>query len=263
MQPWALGYSRDSCKLKRVFASGDAQLALQITQYAPGDLMPVTIVTPDGLSGGEIGYRFGDTGDFEEVKPTRLIWKNFRGDLFSAGWSTGLHMDRSADAAAGQDQWTREKRDAALSDIDLMQLKQGLGDIIELETGELLSPIKSLDACLDELTTHWNIDHEASGKLSRRVKPVDPQGFGRRIQDVYPAEALKQNKLGWIALRVDVDAQGNGTECHIQNDHDVSSFRETLCKNVLGEGLYEPALDQSGNPVASYFATIVKYNLHL
>ncbi len=91
--------------------------------------------------------------------------------------------------------------------------------------------------------------------------PVDAQGFGRRIQDVYPAEALREEKIVWIALRVDVDAQGNGTACHIQNDHDVFLFKDTLCKNVVGEGLYEPALDQSGNPVTSYFATIIKYNL--
>ena len=64
-----------------------------------------------------------------------------------------------------------------------------------------------------------------------------------------------------IAFRVDVDAQGNGTACHIQNETDTQRFKPFICKRVLGDGLYLPALDSGGNPVKSYWAAVISYKL--
>lgn len=254
-EPWALDYADDSCKLTRMFAAGPDKLVLHLRQYAPGEAVEVAVAKTDGLGKSGIDYRFGTAGDFQPVQSHGVRWGDLDGWLFGTSLTdmSGEERDESLPP------WTSDERKAALSDAAAMSFRLSSGEILYVNTGSLVPAFDAMSACLEELTTHWDIDHEAHVALSRKANPRSLMRYATRVQEHYPLSALRTGQSAWVAARIDVDAQGNGTACHIQNGSAETVFAKSLCSAASGDGLFEPALDADGKPVPSYYTLQVSY----
>ena len=254
-EPWALDYADDSCKLTRMFAAGPDKLVLHLRQYAPGEAVEIAVAKTDGLGKSGIDYRFGTAGDFKPVESHGVRWGDLDGWMFGASLTdiSGERRDQSLPP------WTSDERKAALSDAAAISFRLSSGEILDIQTGSLVPAFDAMSACLEELTTHWDIDHEAHIALSRKANPRIPTRYAMRVQEHYPLSALRAGQSAWVAARIDVDAQGNGTACHIQNGSAETVFAKSICTAASGDGLFEPALDEAGKPVSSYYTLQVSF----
>lgn len=254
-EPWALDYADDSCKLTRMFAAGPDKLFLHLRQYAPGEAVEIAVAKTDGLGNARIDYRFGATGEFHSVLSHGVRWGDLDGWMFAASLTdiSGEERERSMPP------WTRNEREAALSDTAAMSFRLSSGEILEVRTGSLFPAFDAMNTCLEELITHWDIDHEAHAALSRKADPRSPTRYAMRVQEHYPLSALRAGQSAWVVARIDVDAQGNGTACHIQNGSAETVFAKSIYSAASGDGLFEPALDKAGKPVSSYYTLQVSF----
>jgi hypothetical protein len=56
-----------------------------------------------------------------------------------------------------------------------------------------------------------------------------------------------------------VDKSGKPTECVVQAPKTPSGAEALACREIVKTASFEPAVDSTGNPVPSYFATTVFY----
>lgn len=67
----------------------------------------------------------------------------------------------------------------------------------------------------------------------------------------YPSRALREEREGTTAVAWDVDAEGKVVNCRVTSSSGSPDLDEASCKNITRRGRYKPALDASGQPVAS------------
>ncbi len=254
---WTLDYAEDSCSLARTFSAGNEELILQIAQYQPGENYEVTVLGTSSIRGAPGKLRLGDSMEFELYGERGIKTETKRG--FIATFDLRSDDEFEIEDRQARPIWQTEKKAVQVQDADFVELDMSGTRDIRIETGQISAPVVALSDCVDELVTHWGIDVVAHKSLSRRVVARDYKRMATNIQRDFPKSAMLNGRGGWIAVRIDVDEQGNGVGCHVQNDLNAEPFVTAMCENMTGERLYEPALDKDGNPIASYFATTVSY----
>jgi TonB family protein len=115
---------------------------------------------------------------------------------------------------------------------------------------------------MDELLTHWGIDARAQKTLSRPVKALEQAEWVRKVQAVYPVGKLLALENGLVRVRLIVDPEGKPSSCHIQMKAKDDDFEQAACGTMMRHARFEPALDASGKPIASYFVTSVIYRVN-
>ena len=141
-------------------------------------------------------------------------------------------------------------------------LYDAFAEPLMLRTGSLDSPMDAMDACLDELMSHWGIDVEAHRHLTRAVEPYDYESLVEEIGENYPRDMLRERRLGALRIRLDVAPDGTTTGCHLQSGISDDSFEETACNIMMRHARFYPALDALGQPIASYYQVAVQYQLN-
>jgi TonB family protein len=117
----------------------------------------------------------------------------------------------------------------------------------------------AMRTCLDELLEHWGLDAAIQRTLSRSAHPVDQMGWARRVQASYPPELLRAGRSGVVNIRLIIGADGKPVSCMSNKDSPDRAFEEHACETTMRAARFEPALDASGAPVASYFTTVIAY----
>jgi len=109
------------------------------------------------------------------------------------------------------------------------------------------------------LLTHWNIDADAHRSLSRRAAPIGDPAKWITSSD-FPATALRAGERGLVFFRLDIDAVGKPTDCHVQRAAGREEFETAVCRNLTENGKFTPALDAGGKPIASYWRDFVFFD---
>lgn len=130
-----------------------------------------------------------------------------------------------------------------------------------LMTGALHAPMNAMRTCLDELMSHWNVDVEAHRTLVREVMPIDYARWVKEIQKEYPRRMARQQKEGYLHVRLDVSPDGAPTGCFLQSPLNDDDFERVACNNLLRHAKFVPALDARGEPMASFYQTSIVYVL--
>ena len=69
--------------------------------------------------------------------------------------------------------------------------------------------------------------------------------------DDYPAEALRNDWQGMVAIMWTIDARGEVSECHVVQSSGHSVLDEASCDLIRQRGHYRPARDAKGQPIPS------------
>lgn len=264
--PWTLEGSEERCSLLRNFGSGENQVQLQIDSFGRLDKVLVTLVgepVPRAMTvRGEVRYGFdADTApraslpttqgvnnglEFAQFEPT---FRPYDGPPDTANRVTAERFASAAQVEAPDPEFE--------SRIRILKIDFGRGSDFELAIGNMAQPLAVLRECLAELHNHWGLD-PAQQKLLARY-PVPSIGAVRGIMANYPEVMASEGVNAYIPVRVMVDATGTPSGCHAQLPGVESDFVTKICGG-LNRG-FEPALDQAGNALASFYQVHVLYTM--
>lgn len=259
---WWLEYSDDSCTLRRMFGEGKHRTDLELRRFAPGDESIQAMVMSSGWRARQrpASYRIEPATEWEKIQhPLYATAKNgFSGVVFSLKMLP-YQVVEGEFAAGIVDSSRKAKFDAAFESATGITIEGVFSDEITLSTGSLAAVHQAMEQCLDELLTHWNIDAEAHKTLTRRAAPRSRNALERWVAHTYPLTLSVNGMPGFVPLRLDIDATGQVTGCHTQDDLSHQKFQGTVCKRLMGFDKFQPALDKNGNPIASYYTVVIQY----
>lgn len=266
---WLVNYAEDSCRMARNFGEGDQRVMLIADRYEPGEMLQISFYGQPARTrnDSEVELRFGP----DEVSQKIGFYPSTLGEK-----TPGLTLQTSIRIAplTGEQEKAQEQAtktgDFAYTAPDIGPAREAAVHFIEvqrpvrtpfiLETGSLGPPLAALRKCTDELLGHWGIDVAKHAGLTRHVTPKKDPSRWMTSYD-YPPDMLAQGARAIVKFRLNIDEQGRPTECHIQQSTRPQAFDEAVCKAIMRNARFEPALDAAGTPIASYWVNTVRFHM--
>lgn len=271
--PWNLNYADDSCRLSRMFGTGEQRIALYLERYRPSDtFMLVTAGSPlESRARNKVKFRFGpieggdwreydaEVGNLGEFEPAVIMSTTSLVAPENGREQSSFRTDFDPEADAEEDLIRRITPETEAA-IEWLDLHHGKAKPVRLRLGSMAEPMAGLRQCTDELLTHWGIDVAAHKMLTRPVVPASNPGKWLSSAD-YPTKLLRKGQQGIVKFRLSVDADGKATQCHIQKSTRPQEFDDAVCSALMRRAEFEPALGQDGKPLASYWHSTVRFQI--
>ena len=257
---WNLDYGEETCRLGRSFGEGDSKVILILSKYSPGIGMEMMATGKllKANSSRKFTYSFHDGDEVEVERPLfgelegdETIWQ-FSGELIPSDILEDL-----GDADAGPQEYKIAEAKAA-AEARRLTLNIGRSTAVELNTGKLSAAIEAMDTCTHELVRRWGYDPDALAKVATGPEPVGRITSWLNASD-YPTAALRKNLSGAVRFRLGIDEKGQIENCTIQSSYSDPSFPQKVCSEFQRKGKFEPARDEDGSPVASYWTSTVVF----
>ena len=269
---WNLNYADDSCRLARLFGTGDEKMFFSMDRYEPGDeflLMvagkPLADRRPERT---EIHFGPGETGVIDRLNGGSL--QSYSPALFSS--SAKLIADPPS-ASEQRDDWDAERyladrlakaegkiAPAVEASVTWVEATAKGKRPVRLNLGPMDKPMAALRGCTDELMSHWGIDVAAHRNLVRPAVPTESPGNWLTSRD-YPTALLAKGYQGLVQVRLSVGPDGVPTQCHIQQSTRPAGFDDAVCKGLMRRARFEPAIGADGKPIASYWRSSVNFQI--
>ncbi|WP_315759899.1 TonB family protein [Sphingomonas sp. Y38-1Y] len=80
-------------------------------------------------------------------------------------------------------------------------------------------------------------------------------------QDDYPPSAIRAEEQGTTGIAWTISTQGRVENCRVTSSSGSKALDDAACRAITRRGRYSPALDQSGNPIASTASRRVVWRL--
>jgi len=95
----------------------------------------------------------------------------------------------------------------------------------------------------------------ADAQASEKARMPSPRGAPQSwiTDDDYPPAAFRRKAYGAVGFRLDVDAEGNVTDCHVRQSSGYSELDETVCAMLKKRAVFKPAQDATGAAIASTY----------
>lgn len=268
---WAAEYGDDYCRLARDFSDGKDTISLALERIQPSNtvrliLMGDSIKTFRGTeqlgftlspSGGERKGPFwrGKAGDGREYLNLGEI---FMAPPFQFGAPPPVAADGPPPAMPQPGTplpippYSRAAEQDFAKGINAVDLTSGVLDPLRIETGGLRAPIQALQTCADDLLKVWGLD---PAKHQTMTRPAQPSTEANKW---LPASTIGFGdfaKLGAASnqVRVVVSAEGKPTSCAVHWASLETKTNQAICGAIMEKGSFFPALDQEGQPMASYW----------
>lgn len=253
---WGVNEKSDSCELFAQFGEkGDAVIA-RFTRFEPGEQFSFTLLgrrmwSSNVYTEGKIDFGLKDKPiEFRAMNGKLGDWNaGFLGNLRLDGW-WGKKPDEEGPTITAQ-------QEAAVSGVTVALPGRRP---FRLAFGSLAKPFAQLRACTSSMVSYWGYDSEVQARLRRRVTPViSPVNWV--TPEEYPDIAIRRGEGGFVTARLDVDATGAITACHVVERTDEDEFAKTVCRAILKRARVQPALDAQGQAVRSYKVFRWRFNI--
>lgn len=259
--PWNVDWSDTTCTLRRGF--GDPQLPdiVTIERFGPTDKFQLTL----------------GSKAFASYQQGQRIWLHYkpgeRTPAFGAmpgksksGKPLLLFTSTSLDPAYTQNEEREDFEEGPLvvtpeREAEIKQIAAEFGSrMVVFETGSLAKAFAGLRTCTDNLVKTWGLDPAQQSRLSRRATPQSSPGRWIVGSD-YPAAMLARGKQAVVNFRLTIDDGGKPTACEIQRSYNDKAFDDLTCQAIMRRGRFDPALDEQGKPIASYYLNTVRFTM--
>jgi hypothetical protein len=261
--PWELTYEADSCVLRRMFGTGERQTQLEMRRFEPGADLYLTVASKAKVARRNMRFRFGDEGEWQEL-PYPLVAEfgdELEGVMFTHSLPDAAGIQQPApEALTGsylQSAAALEAETAAK--LDKLTLSGAFDADLVLRTSSLKAPLAALNVCMDDLLASWGLDARAHKTRRRSAGPVNLQG--RALVD---PPARWEGQWGPTRVRLAIDEGGLVTECYIELPLSIEmprsdgDFEERSCARIRTAFDFDPALDEDGRPMKSYYITSIR-----
>jgi hypothetical protein len=266
---WVVDYEDDFCRLSRNFGEGEDKLTLIMDRYSPSQSFLITLVgKPINhlLYNGSVKLRFGPDEAEQDVE-------TFPGKLGEA--TPSLIMRRSiAMAPSTKDEIKRfqaamksgertdniftDMSDARIQTVKHLSIYKSKYYQLQLETGSMGKPMAAMSQCIDQLVASWGVDVKRHANLSKKVTPLKSSTPWVTHHD-FPGVMIQKQQPAIVNFRLSVDEKGVASACHIQKTHREKGFDDVVCKSMMKNARFLPALDANKVPIASYYLGSVTF----
>ena len=261
---WIVSYDTDGCRLVRYFGEGDDNVLLIFNRYGPSEAFSLTLAGERfklRRDNKPLTIRFGTEGEQEEnFYPGSLGEK----PALIQGGSMRLAPLTEAQKNAVEDSKPQYYYDpppigsAREAAITAVSIGGNLRKPVLLQTGPMDKPMAAFSTCTDNLVTSWGLDPEKQKKLSREAAPAENYGRWITTND-YPMDMVRAGQPAIVQFRLNVDASGRATDCHIQSTTRPKEFDAAVCRSLMKRASFIPALDSDGKPVPSFWRNTVRF----
>lgn len=255
---WHARYEDDSCQLIRTFGEERDKVMVVMSRYGPGEKFRLTLAgNPVKLrkNNRELHLQFGDHEAAQKVRYMPATMSEMPALVIMTRLGIGSLKKTKRDLPE------RRRIDASrYAAASYLLVEHAYIGRLYLQTGPLEKPFAAFSECVDELMTHWGIDVEKHKNLSKKVKPVGSPGRWVNYRD-YPLRMLRQRQQGIVQFRLSVNANGEATQCHIQQSTRPQEFDDAVCTSLMKRAAFEPARDADGNAIASFWRNTVRFQL--
>lgn len=97
---------------------------------------------------------------------------------------------------------------------------------------------------------------------ARGARTQNERRWAARIQENYPARALREEIEGTVGVRVTVTADGRASGCSVTSSSGSDILDAAACTGMERYARFEPALDDAGNPTTGSYSTRITYRLN-
>ena len=280
---WVVDYADQSCRLIRQFASGEDMIKLVIEKVAPRASASVLVVGPgvprkssrphenDGIFQPFVKSVIENGASYkaENNGGEAIIWQ---GALGSDSWLLDPDDPALKKAVAAVEKHRRppprtiEEQRASLEALYARAKNIVSFDFTSgphrtsLSTGPMEKPMRILDQCARDGLADWGIDPNTDALIVRPAMSVRPAVRWFTTDD-YPVQALRRSQESDMALRVNVDAAGKVTDCHVVSSVDAAEINKAVCGIMRERARFLPAELADGTKVADYDVVVLKFRL--
>lgn len=265
---WIVDFGEQRCRLLREFGDSERPTILMVDKLFPGQTVSITIAGPDVrlfTARTEVGLRFGPTSaEPVKVRSAAARFDDYGRALFLPSFAIGPPSTShpSLDSAAGNSAF--DVKGLPQFDLDYVKSIEWLeisrrSNSLVLELPQMGEALRLLDQCTQDFLTYWDLDLEGHKTMTRLAEPINIEEIARKIQKVYPMQAVMAGEQASVNMRIIVDADGSITECAI-NDISATRYIKSNACDVFGDrAMFAPAEDSSGNAMKSYFNVTILY----
>ncbi|MFD1765926.1 energy transducer TonB [Sphingorhabdus buctiana] len=265
---WHVDYADERCRLAREFGEGTSKTTLFLDKYGPGESFRMVVAggpVKTDVAQADLAVRFGPT---EQAQPLFFLNGNLgESSALVFGGEIRIAGPNPSEAAAIKakrhgDPWIELAPIAPerYSAVRYLEFGKPLRKAVQLETGSLKSAFAALDKCVDDLVASWGVDIEKHKTLSRNATPTDNPGKWVVSSD-YPIKMLQAGQPAFVDFRLSVGADGKPSGCKIQATTRPKEFDDAVCQSLMRRASFLPALDASGQPIASWWRSRVRFQL--
>lgn len=267
--PWNVDYRDDSCRLARVFGTGDDMVFLLFDRFSPTQRFNLTIAGKpfrNLVNRGRATLQFGPNEEIQTVdflagelgknQPAMILKGGLRFDaVFPDPLAPGA--ETSGSRVASDSEWLSAERIAA---VRLLTITKPLHKPVRLALGSMGAAFAASDTCLANMVKRWGLDPDRLARASKQAAPIsDPRQWLTSAD--YPKSAILHGQQGVVQFRLNIDEMGNPSGCHIQQSTRPPEFDEVVCRTLSKRARFSPALDKSGAPMPAVFLSAVIFQI--
>ncbi|MEO1043853.1 MAG: energy transducer TonB [Pseudomonadota bacterium] len=254
---WVVSYDEDGCSMLHSYAAGDDKAVVIFRRYAPGSSFLLTLAGDPFRAKGRAKsatLRFGpDEDEIDLLFFSGKLGDNIPAMVFSQS-TNGLSQPPEADET-----WPgKEAILARQRAIQSLEVSKAVRRPVRFELGSMEKPLAAFGKCIDDLVSNWGLDPETQKSLTRRP---EAKRSPAKWDIEYPADMLLQGQPAIVNFRLMIDSSGAVQSCHIQRTTRLKEFDDAVCKSIMRRATFEPALDATGQPVASYYVSRVRFQI--
>lgn len=97
---------------------------------------------------------------------------------------------------------------------------------------------------------------------ARGASTKNERSWAARIQDNYPARALREEIEGTVGVRVTVTPNGRVSNCQVTASSGSPILDQAACQGMERYAQFNPALDSGGSPTDGAYSTRITYKIN-
>jgi len=272
---WVLDYGDDSCRLLRTFGADKDKATIVFEKSSPRSPMSLLIVGPAVQVSDDAR---DSTGEFQpverstfkdgvSVKSTEthhdaILWRN----VSFADPAMFPELKDRKDPESADLVRIQLNRDAILqsvngraTQVESIAILPRHHRALELKSGTMGEAMKMMNQCTRDELAGWGIDPKIDDKIAVPARPI---GMLNWIgPDDYPMEAVMRGLESSFQFRVNVDASGRVTDCHIATSVQAPEINDRICEKIKARARFKPAELADGTKVPDYFSNTMVFQV--
>ena len=96
---------------------------------------------------------------------------------------------------------------------------------------------------------------------AKGASPEEIRTWASKIQQAYPAEALRKAEEGAVSMRLEIAENGRIGKCDVTTSSGSVALDEAACEGMIEHARYKPAIDADGHPTADIQSMTISYTL--
>ena len=259
---WSVDFGEEKCRLARAFGEGDNRHLLYLEQGGPSASFGFVVVGPSFdrfKKTTHISTQFGDFDPIQDRAPFLGTTETLGASIIYSSLQFKNPPDEGEIETGGDLDLPRMDTELAgkINSITIRYRKLA----VVFETGSLEDAIKVLNECALNFVEEWGLDRSQHETMTKTPVWLNPESVAKRIQRQYPSSALRKGEQGIFRMRVLVEADGNVSDCVVNNATITESLETPACKEMQRAN-FEPALDKAGKPMRSFYTTQIVYRIN-